>query len=194
MITIQDQGSNNQITIHPSYKVANFNLNISGNNNEIIFAAPAHAEPYSHISISVSGDNNILHIGSVFINKLVIHCVNGLKCTIGDRNSFHDAYIATNEPSEVRIGDDCLFANDVRIYPTDFHKILSSGKRINDPEPIVIGNKVWLCERSLILKGAEIGDGSVIGAAAVVARKIPNNSVAVGNPATVVKSNIEWAV
>lgn len=94
----------------------------------------------------------------------------------------------------MRIGDDCLFANDVRIYPTDFHKILSAGKRINDPEPIVIGNKVWLCERSLILKGAEIGDGSVIGAAAVVARKIPNNSVAVGNPATVVKSNIEWAV
>jgi hypothetical protein len=63
VITIQDQGSNNQITIHPSYKVANFNLNISGNNNEIIFAEPAHAEPYSNISISVSGNNNILHVG-----------------------------------------------------------------------------------------------------------------------------------
>ena len=92
----------------------------------------------------------------------------------------------------MKIGEDCLFALGVKIYPTDFHKILSRGVRINEPAPVVIGNKVWLCEGVMVLNGAVIGDGCVIGAAAVVGGRIPRRSVAVGNPAYVVKSDIDW--
>jgi acetyltransferase-like isoleucine patch superfamily enzyme len=59
---------------------------------------------------------------------------------------------------------------------------------------IKIGNDVWIGYGATILDGAEIGDGAVIGAKAVVAGKIPPCSIAVGNPAKVIKqrfSNID---
>lgn len=53
---------------------------------------------------------------------------------------------------------------------------------------IEIGNDVWIGRNALILSGAKIGDGSVIGAGAVVGGGIiPPYSIAVGNPAKVIK-------
>jgi len=52
---------------------------------------------------------------------------------------------------------------------------------------IVIGEDVWLGARVIVLPGVTIGKGSVIGAGAVVTEDIPSYSVAVGNPARVVK-------
>ena len=52
---------------------------------------------------------------------------------------------------------------------------------------IVIGSDVWIGRNSLILSGAQIGDGAVIGAGAVVAGKIPPYSIAVGNPARIIR-------
>jgi len=56
---------------------------------------------------------------------------------------------------------------------------LPSSKRFN----ISIGSDVWLGYKSTILHGAEIGDGAVVGARAVVAGKVEPYSVVVGNPA-----------
>ena len=53
---------------------------------------------------------------------------------------------------------------------------------------IVIGDKVWLGAGVKILDGVTIGDNAVIGAGAVVTRDIPEDSIAVGIPAEVVKS------
>lgn len=53
--------------------------------------------------------------------------------------------------------------------------------------PIRFGNNVSICAHATILQGVEIGDFTVIGAGAVVARNIPPHSLAVGMPARVVK-------
>jgi acetyltransferase-like isoleucine patch superfamily enzyme len=52
---------------------------------------------------------------------------------------------------------------------------------------VIIGNDVWIGADATILSGVTIGDGSVIGTKAVVSSSIPPYSVAVGNPARVVK-------
>ncbi|MGZ8244294.1 acyltransferase [Methylomagnum sp.] len=192
MININDQGQNNYIEIDQGYEMGSFNLFIEGNNNRIIFRKPLDISPATRVDIWVSGDKNKISVNSIFANQLTIHCVDGLRCAIAKRTSINGAYIASNEPSSVHIGRDCLFATEVKIYPTDFHKIFSNGQRINPPEPIVIGDRVWLCERAMVLSGAVIGNGCVIGAAAVVTGQIPRRSVAVGNPAYVVRSDIEW--
>lgn len=49
------------------------------------------------------------------------------------------------------------------------------------------GNDVWLAQGATILSGVTIGDGCVIGANAVVAGSVPPYSIAVGNPAKVIK-------
>ena len=46
---------------------------------------------------------------------------------------------------------------------------------------------------SCILYNTEIGDGSIIGAMSLVKGKIPNNCIAAGNPAKVIKRNVAWS-
>ena len=52
---------------------------------------------------------------------------------------------------------------------------------------IVVGNDVWIGYEAVVLAGVTIGDGAIIGAYAVVAKDVTAYSVAVGNPARVVK-------
>ena len=57
---------------------------------------------------------------------------------------------------------------------------------------IKIGKHVWIGTNAVILKGVTIGDGAVIGAGAVVTHDVPPHCVVAGNPAKVIKENVEW--
>ena len=56
------------------------------------------------------------------------------------------------------------------------------------PKPIHIGKNVWIGSNSTILSGVTIGDNAVIGAGSVVTKDIPENMIAVGSPAKVIRS------
>ena len=56
-----------------------------------------------------------------------------------------------------------------------------------ETKQVVIGNNVWIGSNTVVLLGVKIGDNSVIGAGSTVVEDIPPYSVAVGNPARVVK-------
>ena len=90
--------------------------------------------------------------------------------------------------SNIHIGSGCAIAPGVVIRDCDSHQIIGS----TTSKPITIGEHVWIGTNAIILKGVSIGDGTVIGAGSVVTKDIPNNCVAVGNPAKVVKTNIIW--
>ena len=53
--------------------------------------------------------------------------------------------------------------------------------------PVEIGDHAWIGARATILPGVKIGEGAVIGSGAVVTKSIPPYSIAVGNPARVIK-------
>ena len=114
---------------------------------------------------------------------------------IGNRCSFNgQTRFLLHEAKEIKIGDDCLFASDVDVTISDMHSILDkdTGKRINDAKSIRIGNKVWVGERCILLKGSEVDDGSIIGAGSVLSKKIPKNCVAAGNPVKIIRTNVIW--
>ena len=52
---------------------------------------------------------------------------------------------------------------------------------------VVIGENCWIGEKVIILPGVVIGDWCIIGAGSVVNKSIPSYSIAVGNPARVIK-------
>jgi len=56
-----------------------------------------------------------------------------------------------------------------------------------ETEPVVIGKNVWIGANSVILPGVKIGNNSVIGAGSIVIEDIPPLSVAVGNPAKIIR-------
>jgi len=61
------------------------------------------------------------------------------------------------------------------------------GKQFAAPRPVRIGSGSWLGHGALVLGGATIGEHVVVGAGAVVTGDLPDFSVAVGNPARVIR-------
>jgi acetyltransferase-like isoleucine patch superfamily enzyme len=53
---------------------------------------------------------------------------------------------------------------------------------------IIIEEGAWLGCNVTILPGVEIGKGAMVGAGSVVTKNVPNNSLAVGNPAKIIKN------
>jgi acetyltransferase-like isoleucine patch superfamily enzyme len=102
------------------------------------------------------------------------------------------------EPYLVKIGDECLFAADVRFITHDggvdiLNKNMYFGdKKMDKIAPVIIGNRVYIGTGAYIMPGVTIGDNVVIGAGAIVVHDIPNNSVAVGVPAKVIESIDEY--
>ncbi|WP_044870411.1 acyltransferase [Pseudomonas sp. LFM046] len=103
-------------------------------------------------------------------------------------------FIDASELATVTIGEDCMFASGNQLRTDDAHPIFDvrTGKRVNPARNIVIGNHVWLGYNARILGGADIGEGSVIGMDALVKGRLPNNCIAAGVPARVVRQDIAW--
>ena len=87
----------------------------------------------------------------------------------------------------IEIGHSCMIASGAYITDSDWHSLYDRIERNAEPAPIRIGDNVWIGDRATVLKGVTIGDNSVVGAGAVVAKDVPANVVVAGNPARVVK-------
>lgn len=57
--------------------------------------------------------------------------------------------------------------------------------------PIAIGRNCWIGQNARIQKGVTIGDNSIIAANSVVTKDVPANAIAAGNPAKIVKTDID---
>lgn len=84
-----------------------------------------------------------------------------------------------------------IIAPNVVMMDSNFHTL--SFDRLANPaleedEDVVIGENVWIGTQSIILKGARIGDNSVIGAGSVVMGEIPPDVLAAGIPAKVIRN------
>ena len=87
-----------------------------------------------------------------------------------------------------------MLSGDITMDVSDMHSILDveTGERINPPQDIEIGDHVWLAHGVRIMKGAQIGQHSVIGSRSMVLGVIPAHSLAVGAPARVMRAGITW--
>ena len=108
---------------------------------------------------------------------------------IGDRSGIGRGCEINNG---VIIGTDVMMGPNVLIY-TQNHStaridIPMRMQGMTDIRQVTIEDDVWIGARVCILPGVTIGKGSVIGACAVVSKDVPPYSVAVGNPARIVKT------
>ncbi|WP_409263753.1 acyltransferase [Pseudomonas putida] len=166
-------------------------LLFKGQNAKVVFGSNVKL---TNVKIIFSGSNGTLIIedGCQLIGDLRIVGTGTL--IIGKKTKFNKpCWIQASSGTSLKIGQRCLFAN-VRIRTSDMHSIidLTTNTRINPDADVVIGDRVWLAENTNIYKGVTIGNGSIVGAGSIVTRSIPENSLAAGVPAKVLKSNVSW--
>ena len=88
----------------------------------------------------------------------------------------------------VVLGRGCLLAWDVQVLDSDSHPIDDGPQTA----PVVLGDRVWVGARSTVLKGVRIGDGAVVAAGSVVTRDVPPRALVGGNPARVLREDVDW--
>ena len=146
----------------------------------------------------IIGDNSwICGTINMFSHNKNAVLIIGADCYIGDESRI---WCAKN----ITIGDRVLIAHNVNIFDTATHPIdkriryehekivkkhgISADNYFDISEsPVIIHDDVWIGCNCVILKGVEIGAGSIIGAGSVVTKDVPPNTMVAGNPAKVVK-------
>ncbi len=88
-----------------------------------------------------------------------------------------------------RVGDSFLGADR---YKAD--QATPQDKRSTQPDPVIIGNDVWIGNGAFILPGVTVGDGAVIAGRAVVTKDVPPYAIVGGNPARVIRLRFDERV
>ncbi len=134
---------------------------------------------------SIGRNRKGYHASMPFYTTMLVDKENA-QIKIGNNCRINGAYI--HAQNNIEIGDNCVFASGINIIDSNGHEVNSldrtTGRDI--PQPITIGNNVWIGINATILKGTTIGDNSIVTAGSVVKGVFPSNSIIQGNPAIVV--------
>lgn len=159
---------------------------------------PAHGNPIHRTVLSMKRWGNLPQPFHFFGNvqkrrlKRMLKDVQGIEFDLdffllygnisGSNLFLSNAYILDYAP--VYFGNNVVAGPDVKIITSwhaldDFNQVKA--------EPIFIGDNVWLTMNVIVLPGVSIGKNSVVGAGSVVTQSIPENVLAAGVPARVIK-------
>jgi len=159
----------------------------------------------TYIRLADGSDKHDIVIGGHSILSGALTSENHGKITLGTY-----VYLRENSRigsvSSITIGDYTSIADYVVILDNNNHpvhpedRLIKSGSsrgsdyrkwRHSESRAIVIGRNVWIGSFARVCKGVNIGDNSIVAANAVVTKDVPPNSIVAGNPAKVVKTNID---
>ncbi len=127
------------------------------------------------------GKNTFIHLGCYFYGG---HVKIGNNSVIGRCCVFN---------GDITIGDNTSITAHTFVQCISHDKDSPSFKGCKSP--IIIGNRVWIGARAMILPGVTIGDGAILGAQSTLTKDIPPYTVFAGSPAKEVSkrsSNLDY--
>jgi acetyltransferase-like isoleucine patch superfamily enzyme len=168
-------GNDNKILIREDCVLNNVRFYIRGNNHSIL----------------IDKDCRFNRGGNIWFED------NDCSLFIGEKSTFENVHLALTEPhSQIKIGRDCMFADDIDVRTGDSHLIISqeNNERINYAEDILIGDHVWVAAHTILLKGSSISENSVVATGSVVTRRFETKGIIIGgNPSKQIREGITWS-
>ncbi len=185
-LAIELKGSNNTIIIEYPTRFIDSYINCWGNNGKIIIEKTKNKLINLRIYMASNDGEKLLENRCVHIKK---------NASSGGGGGL--AIFCWSENSHVTIGEDCMFSFGIKVLCGDGHlfKDRKTGEYINNYDGcfVEIGNHCWVGMNAAICKNVKIPDGCIIGVNSVVTKSVnENNVVLAGNPAKVVRKDIEW--
>ena len=168
-------------------------VNFRGQGNKLVIGRNFRC---SRLEVNFFNDNSTLFIGE---NVVLAGSLNfkgrNTQMSVGTgtkRNSTLFANLGEDD-DKISIGENCLFAQ-VKFRTSDSHKIMDigTGARINKSQDIILEDKVWIAEDTLVKGGAYIGSGTVVGAKSFVSKELKKNCIYAGAPVRLIRENIHW--
>ncbi|MBD2079355.1 acyltransferase [Leptolyngbya sp. FACHB-17] len=131
-----------------------------------------------------------------------------------DTGLYNGTFFDLGPNAEVRIGNYCtlvgaIICSDRRIVIQDYvfiaHEVVLADSFVatpptspqtrkkaqtseSSPSSIVIGENAWIGARAILLGGACIGEGAIVGACSVVSQTVPPYTIVAGNPARIIRT------
>jgi acetyltransferase-like isoleucine patch superfamily enzyme len=100
---------------------------------------------------------------------------------LGPKSFLNGAHLSAKR--SVCLGRSSSVGLGSRVFDSDQHDL--DAERLEQTDPVRIGDFVWIASDVTVLKGVTIGDHSIIGARSLVTRDVPAHSLAFGIPAEV---------
>jgi len=189
------QGENNCVEFGSDIKCLNGQIIIKGKNCHVEFGSGIKCFNGQTI---IEGTNCHVEFGCGLRYWGGHLIVKGIDChiEIGDYSTSSGPVflVCVGEGNHIKIGKNCLFSDNIDIWASDTHSIFDeSGKWINKEKDVIVGDNVWIGRHVKILKGVNIGNGSVIGMGTILTKDVGEKELVVGNPQRVIKRNITWS-
>lgn len=188
---------NNIVAVFEHLRAPRLEISCAGSGNICVLGPNANVEGKMNFSqndcrIVISG-----HWKTRTIRLNVTLLQNEQRFFFGSGGSAEGASASVRgKKSAVIIGDDCMLSWQVGFRPSDMHAIvdITSNSIINKAQDIIIHPHVWIGQSSLVLKGATINAGTIIGAKSLIPgnRTYDGMSIYAGNPARKIRANVTW--
>lgn len=131
--------------------------------------------------------------GTVGLSQGVIIVADNARLILGDH--FRCNYSTTIHcmESDITFGNEVVCGWNVTVKNNDGHTVIESGIKKDKSAPIVIGDHVWLCAYSTVLKGVNLGANSVVAYGSLLTKACGEpNQLYAGVPAKQKRNNINW--
>ncbi len=206
---LHTNGQNNNIYIKDNgilkkaiKKIPDLKIDIDGKNNTLIIGSSCK---FTQSVIVCNGNNNsiIIENSNYSFSKLFINLCsefNERKIHIKENVSIGGARLhCWGDNSRIIIGENSMLSTGINIMSGDGHiifdKLTNKYLHNNDNGFCEIGNHVWIGMENIICKNTKISDNCIIGAGSVVTKSFDEeNCIIAGNPAKIIKRNINWDI
>lgn len=144
--------------------------------NSCVTFAPSCSlrELYLKIWLGSLGSKSGVQMGCRFLN--------GRKVYLGERNVINFGCLFDGRKFCIRTGSNVSIGPEASIL-TLGHDPRSATFEDRGGD-VIIGDRVWIGYRAIVLPGITIGDGAVVGAGSVVTKSVAPYTIVAGNPAT----------